>query len=183
MSQSPSKNEVLETSRSQRHSNYYVLVKSRVATRTVPARLPGNFFDILGGNGDPKGAFLEIPKIENGIKTARWRQNLHWEPLKMLLWEDSDKYMKNQWKINQKRTGFGREKHAKTMKGSSESKFFDFWKKFENWSKKGSQNQSNLIQNGTMGAEGSIRSGSRVDFGAIGRSMIFRLAKIRPKIN
>ena len=32
--------------------------------------------------GSPKGAFLEIPNIENGTKTARWRQDRHRDPLK-----------------------------------------------------------------------------------------------------
>jgi hypothetical protein len=32
----------------------------------------------------PKGSFLEIPKIGNGIKIDQWRQDRHWDPLKTL---------------------------------------------------------------------------------------------------
>ena len=38
--------------------------------------------DVFGGKVGRRGGFLEIPNIENGTKTARWRQDRHRDPLK-----------------------------------------------------------------------------------------------------
>jgi hypothetical protein len=62
---------------------------------TCPGRFPGTIWSCFGSKCHPKGAFLEIPKIENGTKTARWRQDRHRDRLKMLFLDGSDKYMKN----------------------------------------------------------------------------------------
>ena len=92
---------------------------AQVAPRSVQGRSPYfgvlDFWSSFGGKGSPKGIFLEIPKIGNGTKIDQLRQDRRLDPLKMLFLEGSDKYMKNPRKTNQKRRGFGREKHAKTM--------------------------------------------------------------------
>ena len=44
----------------------------------------GTLWSSFGGTSDPKPAFLEIPKTENGTKTVRWRQDRHQDPLKTL---------------------------------------------------------------------------------------------------
>ena len=64
-----------------------------------------------------KMCFLKIPKIENGTKTARWRQDRHRDPLKMVSGRGSGKT----WKINEKQTGkrevLGEENMPKPCKG------------------------------------------------------------------
>ena len=62
---------------------------SRIKPST-PGKAHAPFRD-NGGKGRPKGAFLEIPKIENGTKTARWRQDRHRDPLKVLSGRGSEK--------------------------------------------------------------------------------------------
>jgi len=79
-----SKIDVWRSSRAQRLDNYYGLRKTGSRPGTVPGkiRVTQNLF--FARKGSPKGAFLEIPKIENGTKTGRWRQDRHRDPLKTL---------------------------------------------------------------------------------------------------
>ena len=62
--------------------------KNDVQKRSVPGRSPAFGLMLLwssfGGKGGPKGAFLEIPKIENGTKTAQWMQDQDHDPLKTI---------------------------------------------------------------------------------------------------
>ena len=49
------------------------------------------FGSLFGGKGRPKGAVLKIMKIENGTKTDLYIVSRHFEPLKMLFLEGSEK--------------------------------------------------------------------------------------------
>ena len=70
---------------------------SRVAPRTVPGKRRVTQNQHCERKCGRKCAFLEIPKIENGTKTARWRQDWHWDPLKTL----PGSCFEQTWKINE----------------------------------------------------------------------------------
>ena len=55
------------------------LVRARVANSSS-VYFP--FYASLREDGGPKAAFLEILKIDNGIKTDPWKQDRRQEPLK-----------------------------------------------------------------------------------------------------
>ena len=62
------KNALSKNSRSQRHSNYYSFVKSRVASWTCPGRKQRAKNTFFKRKGCPKAAFLKITKIVKGTK-------------------------------------------------------------------------------------------------------------------
>jgi hypothetical protein len=68
--------------------------RSRIKAST-PGKAHAPFRD-NGGKGRPKGAFLEIPKIENGTEMAQWRQDRHRDPPKTVSWS----YFEKNWKIS-----------------------------------------------------------------------------------
>ena len=82
MSQSLSKNDLLNTSRSQRHSNHDCFVKSRVAPGTVGVLSRKLFFRPFTRKCIPRGAFLKIPTIENGTQINLFIKVQHLDPLK-----------------------------------------------------------------------------------------------------
>ena len=75
-------NDLLETTRSTRHDNYFGFVKSRVAARSGPVWNSRCFLETFVWKGSPKGAFLETLKIENGINIQLFIKIRHGDPLK-----------------------------------------------------------------------------------------------------
>ena len=68
-----------------------VAVCAKVGSRTLRPAPPGNEKSFFKRKWCPKCAFLEIPKIENGTKTDQLPLRGHFDPLKMLFLEGSEK--------------------------------------------------------------------------------------------
>ena len=62
---------------------FRVAGRAKDGFRTPAQESVFDIFNILSGRGCRKGAFLDIPKIENGTNIAQRREDQHEDPLKM----------------------------------------------------------------------------------------------------
>ena len=137
MSNLSSQIDVLKASRSQRHSNYYCLRKSRVAPRTLPAIRPHALFlrerwskSILFGHPENRKWHQNRPV------DARWALGPSKNAPQWWFWKN----MKNQWIFYSKMKCFRSEKSCPHHWFHNEiNAFASFWKWRKNNAKRGAK--------------------------------------------
>ena len=63
---------------------------------TSPRDFASTCWELFGGKGNPKGALLEMPKIENGTKIKLFSKDRHQDPLTTVPGSGFEKYTRSE---------------------------------------------------------------------------------------